>query len=62
LCPVSPEEVYRYVNFLLDEKRYDDAMLITRTARKLDPNNRLLDSLQSQLQDYRRSSKKFSVL
>jgi hypothetical protein len=62
LCPVSPEEVYRYVNFLLDEKRYDDAVLITRTARKLDPSNRLLDSLQSQLQDYRRSSKKFSVL
>jgi hypothetical protein len=62
LCPSSPEAVYRYVNFLLGEHRYDDALLITRTARKLDPENGALNSLLSQLQDYRRSTKKSTML
>jgi hypothetical protein len=62
LCPSNPEVVGRYVNFLLDENRYDDAILITRTAWKLDPKNWQLDRLQSQLQDYHHSANKIPML
>jgi hypothetical protein len=36
-CPYSPEAVFRYVNALMGEKRYDDALLLVETAAKLDP-------------------------
>lgn len=62
LCPSNPEAVYRYVNFLMGEKRYDDARLVTRTARKLDPRNEPLNSLFSQLQNYREPAKKSTML
>jgi len=35
LCPYSPEAVFRYVNFLLEQKRVDDAILVAETATKL---------------------------
>jgi hypothetical protein len=37
LCPASPEAVYRYVNFLLDQKRKSDALLIAQAAAHIDP-------------------------
>jgi hypothetical protein len=54
LCPTSPEAVFRYVNFLLDQKRLNDAILIVRTARKLAPENEQYQGLLSQLLDYRK--------
>ena len=54
LCPTSPEAVYRYVNFLLGENRFDDAILIARTAWKLTPENEQFEGLLSQLLDYRK--------
>jgi len=57
LCPFSPEAVYRYINLLLSENRFDDAILIARTARKLDPNNEQLDNLLTQLLNYRQQQK-----
>jgi hypothetical protein len=54
LCPTSPEAVFRYVNFLLDGKRLDDAILLARTASGLDPENAQFSSLLSQLLNYRR--------
>jgi tetratricopeptide (TPR) repeat protein len=54
LCPVSPEAVYRYVNFLLNQDRLNDAMLITRTARRVDPENKQFIDLLSQLLDVRK--------
>jgi hypothetical protein len=35
LCPYSPEAVYRYVNFLLEQKRAADALLVAQTAAKM---------------------------
>jgi hypothetical protein len=35
LCPHSPEAVYRYVNFLLNQKRTVDALAVAETAMKL---------------------------
>jgi hypothetical protein len=43
LFPCSPEAVFRYVNLLLGEKRFDDAILVAESAAKsepIDPNFR----------------------
>jgi beta-lactamase regulating signal transducer with metallopeptidase domain len=37
LCPYSPEAVFRYVDFLLQFHRIEDARLITQTALRFDP-------------------------
>jgi hypothetical protein len=39
LCPYSPEVVYHYTQFLMSVKRLDDALLITETAARVDPDN-----------------------
>jgi hypothetical protein len=39
LCPRSPETVLRYAGLLLGEKRYEDAILVVGTAKRLDPEN-----------------------
>jgi tetratricopeptide (TPR) repeat protein/phage shock protein PspC (stress-responsive transcriptional regulator) len=38
-CPYSPEAVFRYINLLTSIGRFDDALLIVGTAKKLDPEN-----------------------
>ncbi len=35
LCPYSPEAVFRYVNLLLSEKRFSDALVVAETAAKM---------------------------
>ena len=42
LCPSSPEAVYRYVAFLANQNRFEDAILVTDTALKfpLDPQTK----------------------
>jgi hypothetical protein len=35
LCPTSPEAVFRYVNFLLKQKRISDALLVAETAAQM---------------------------
>ena len=42
MCPSSPESIYRYVDFLMGKKRYDDALYIIEAARKVDPGPALL--------------------
>jgi tetratricopeptide (TPR) repeat protein len=54
LCPVSPEAVFRYVNFLVNEQRFADAILIVRTARRVDPENEQFIDLLSQLLNVRK--------
>jgi hypothetical protein len=56
LCPYSAEAVYRYVNFLLEQKRVDDALLVAETAAKLYPAN---DPSESQLRSLIQSLKQF---
>ena len=38
-CPYSPEAVIRYVNFLVQFQRFDDAMMLAQTCHLLDPYN-----------------------
>jgi hypothetical protein len=52
LCPSSPEAVFRYINFLLKQKRNSDALLVATTCLKLDPNNVQIKSLVSQLRQF----------
>jgi hypothetical protein len=37
LCPTSPEVLFRYVDFLTAQHRFDDAILIVRTTLRLTP-------------------------
>jgi hypothetical protein len=50
-CPYSPEAVIRYVNFLLQYGRIDDALLVAQTCHKLDPYNPQGTTLVKQLED-----------
>jgi hypothetical protein len=53
MCPFSPEAVFRYVNFLLAANRLDDAVLIARTAWRMNPQNEQFEGVLSQLLNYR---------
>ena len=55
-CPYSPEAVYRYINFLLPLGRFDDALLIAETCKKLDPYNDQITGLIKNLQDYKKQN------
>jgi tetratricopeptide (TPR) repeat protein len=66
-CPYSPEAVYRYVNFLMQRaqaaemsgqmdqavRHFDDAILIAKTCKKLDPYNDSITGLIKTVQDYK---------
>jgi len=56
LCPYSPEAVFRYVNFLVDQKRVDEAILVAGTATKLpqSKDNTQLVQLVNQLKQWRK--------
>ncbi len=53
-CPYSPEAVYRYINFLLPLRRFDDAVLVAETCQKLDPENGAIIGLANTLRGYRK--------
>jgi tetratricopeptide (TPR) repeat protein len=55
-CPYSPEAVYRYVNFLLQLNRLDDALLVAQTCLKLDPYNGQIGDLIKQLQEFKKQA------
>jgi tetratricopeptide (TPR) repeat protein len=69
-CPYSPEAVYRYVTFLLQmaqteemtgrspeaARRFDDAILVAETCKKLDPYNEQITGLIKNLQEYKTQS------
>ena len=52
-CPFSPEALYRYVNFLLQYGRFEDAIIIAKTCKKLDPYNDSVTGLIKQLEGYK---------
>jgi tetratricopeptide (TPR) repeat protein len=52
-CPYSPEAVFRYINFLLQYNRLDDALLVAQTCAKLDPYNDQVRGLVKQLGDFK---------
>ena len=49
-CPYSPEALYRYVQLLAGARRFDDALLLAKTSKYLDPVNTGLDRLVEELQ------------
>lgn len=51
LCPVSPEALFRYANFLESDGRVKEAIRLVRLARKLDPENAAMQTLMIQLLD-----------
>ncbi len=55
-CPYSPEAVFRYINFLLQYGRIDDAILVAQTCHKLDPYNDQVNGLIKQLGDIKEQS------
>ncbi len=56
-CPYSPEAVYRYIiNFLLPLGRFDDAVIIAETCKKLDPYNDSISNLLEQLKQYKKQN------
>jgi len=57
LFPVSPEAVFRYVQLLTQSERIDDALLITRTAMKLDPKNEQIRAAVTELLHMKRQAK-----
>jgi beta-lactamase regulating signal transducer with metallopeptidase domain len=63
LCPYSPEAVFRYVNFLVQLHRIEDARLVAQTALDVGVKNNLRerqfkDQAQSQFKDLLRSLQK----
>jgi len=56
LCPYSPEAIFRYVNFLLEEKRMADALLVAETAAQMPesqgPNGAQVRTLVEQLKKF----------
>jgi tetratricopeptide (TPR) repeat protein len=55
-CPYSPEAVYRYVNFLLQLNRLDDALIVAQTCQKLDPFNDQITGLVDQLKKFKQDN------
>ncbi|HEX7576522.1 MAG TPA: DUF2723 domain-containing protein [Verrucomicrobiae bacterium] len=53
-CPYSPEAVVRYANFLFQFQRFDDALLVAKTCRKLDPYNGSIVNLIDQIEDIKK--------
>jgi tetratricopeptide (TPR) repeat protein len=48
-CPFSPEVVFRYVQFLANQGRMDDARYVASTCLKFDPNNDGIRNMVHQL-------------
>jgi tetratricopeptide (TPR) repeat protein len=55
-CPYSPEAVIRYMNFLAQYGRIDDALLVVETCSKLDPYNDQWKGIVKQLGDIKNQS------
>jgi tetratricopeptide (TPR) repeat protein len=55
-CPYSPEAAFRYINFLAQFNRLDDAVLVAQTCLNFDPNNGPVASLLKQLKDVKNQS------
>ncbi len=58
LCPDSPEAVFRYVNFLMQFNRIDDAMLITQTAVDVSQGRNVGGQMRNLLQNLQQMKKR----
>ncbi len=55
-CPYSPEAVFRYVNLLLGQRRFEEALMIGETCLKLDPYNGQVIGLVESLRRFRKEA------
>jgi tetratricopeptide (TPR) repeat protein len=55
-CPYSPEAVIRFMNYLLQYGRLEDALLVVETCAKLDPYNDQWKVIVKQLGDIKNQS------
>jgi tetratricopeptide (TPR) repeat protein len=60
-CPYSPEAVFRYINFLLQYNRMNDALLVAQICLQLDPYNDQVKNLVKQLTDFKSQSNRSQV-
>jgi len=51
ICPYSPEVVFRYANWLKEQDRTKDALLLAQVAERIDPRNRQFTKLVEELED-----------
>ena len=56
LAPHSPEALYRYVQLLVNNQRFDEALLLARTSSKIEPANAGLHNLVRELERLHASS------
>jgi len=56
LCPSSPEAVFRYAQLLLQQRRFDDALLVAEAAVKVDPANGQVRGLAENIKSYQKQS------
>jgi len=54
LCPYSPEAVYRLINLLAPQSRFEEALMVAKTCLKFDPDNGAIVGL---VRDLERMSK-----
>ncbi len=52
-CPYSPQTVFRYIQFLMQFNRIDDALLVARTGLMLDPFNDSFSHLIGELKSFK---------
>jgi tetratricopeptide (TPR) repeat protein len=55
LCPSSPEAVFRYVDLLVKQKRFDEAIQVADKGARADPENGQLRGLVEQLRTVKRN-------
>ena len=55
-CPYSPEAVARYINFLMQFNRLDDALIIAQTCLKFDPYNGWVSGMVDQLEQIKKDA------
>jgi tetratricopeptide (TPR) repeat protein len=55
-CPYSPEAVFRYAQLLLQQRKFDEALLVAETCLKLDPYNGQVRGLAENVRTYKQQS------
>lgn len=55
ICPSSPEAVFRYVNLLLRQGRWEDAVPLVQSALKAAPENQQFGDLLARLREMKKN-------
>jgi hypothetical protein len=56
ICPSSPEAVFRYAQLLLQQRRFEDALLVAETSLKVDSGNGQVRGLVENVRAYKKQS------